>query len=189
MSEKKNHFDDNESDQEMQKNQKEKESDLNDSADRIKALEKEIASLKDTVLRKVADYENFRKRTEKDKFDAIRFSNTKFAKDLLSVIDNFERVTENSESIKEKIDADPGLKAFFDGIMLCEKELLSVLKKHGIEKIEIKEGDVFNPDCHQAISELVDPNHKPGSIVKVLQTGYNYNDRLLRPAMVSVSKK
>jgi molecular chaperone GrpE len=158
-------------------------------ADRIQKLEKEVGALRDTLLRKVAESENLRKRLEKEKEDAIRYSHTKFAKDLLAVIDNFERVTENSAIIRNKIESDESLKVFFDGIVLCEKELLSVFKKYGILRLEAKEGDVFNPEYHQAMCELDSPNHKAGSIIKSFQAGYMYNDRLLRPAMVSVSKK
>jgi molecular chaperone GrpE len=72
---------------------------------------------------------------------------------------------------------------------LCEKELVSTLKKYGISKIEIKAGDEFNPERHQAVLELESSDRKAGSVVEAFQTGYTYNDRLLRPAMVSVSKK
>ncbi|MDR1983095.1 MAG: nucleotide exchange factor GrpE [Holosporaceae bacterium] len=161
----------------------------NDFEEQIKKLKEEIRVLSDALLRKAAESENLRKRLEKEKEEAIKYSNAKFAKDLLSVIDNFERVTENSISIKEKIETDVNLKALFDGILLCEKELISVFKKHGIVKTEIKEGDEFNPEYHQAMCELCSPDHKAGSVIKVLQTGYTYHDRLLRPAMVSVSKK
>ncbi|MDR1334350.1 MAG: nucleotide exchange factor GrpE [Holosporaceae bacterium] len=158
-------------------------------ADRVQKLEEEIATLKDTLLRKVAESDNLRKRLEKEKEDAIKYSQTKFAKDLLAVIDNFERVTENSVIIRDKIETDESLKAFFDGIVLCEKELLSVFKKYGISRLEVKEGDVFNPEYQQAMCELDSPDHKAGSVIKLFQAGYMYNDRLLRPAMVSVSKK
>jgi molecular chaperone GrpE len=73
--------------------------------------------------------------------------------------------------------------------VLCEKELISVLKKHGISQIEVNEGDTFDPEYHQAMCEIDSPDHKSGSVIKSFQTGYMYNDRLLRPAMVSVSKK
>ncbi|MDR0632326.1 MAG: nucleotide exchange factor GrpE [Holosporaceae bacterium] len=157
--------------------------------DQVQKLKDEIGMLKDTVLRKMAESENLRKRLEKEKEEVIRYSNAKFAKDLLAVVDNFERVSENSASIKEKIETDDGLKAFFAGIELCEKELISTFKRHGIYRTEVKEGDEFNPEYHQAMCELDSPDHKAGVIIKVFQTGYIYNDRLLRPAMVSVSKK
>jgi molecular chaperone GrpE len=159
------------------------------SEHQIGELKENIRLLNDTLLRRVAESENLRKRLEKEKEDAIKYSNAKFAKDLLSVIDNFERVTENSLFFREKIETDANLQVLLDGILLCEKELISVFKKHGISKVEVKEKDKFNPEYHQAMCELCSPDHEAGSIVKVLQTGYVYNDRLLRPAMVSVSKK
>jgi molecular chaperone GrpE len=157
--------------------------------DQILKLQEEVAKLKDALLRKVADLENLKRRCDKDKEDSLKYSNGKFAKDLLAVLDNFERITENSASVMKKIEAEPSLKAFFDGILLCEKELLGTFKKHGISRIETREGDEFNPGYHQAMCELESPDHKAGSVIKILQKGYMYNDRLLRPAMVSVSKK
>ncbi len=152
-------------------------------------LTEQISVLKDALLRKTAEMENTRKRLEKEKEEAIKYSNKSFAKDLLSVLDNFERINMGFDSLKEKVEKDSNLKAYFDGISLCEKELLSTFKKYGISKIEVSEGDNFNHEYHQAMCEVEDKNHPAGSIVKILQTGYRYNDRLLRPTMVSVSKK
>lgn len=161
----------------------------NFAAKKIEQLEKEATTLKDTVLRKVAEMENLRKRLEREKNDALKYANKNFAKDLLTVLDNFERAMENIKPLKEKIEADTGLKNFINGIILCEKELLAIFKRYGISQIEANEGDDFNHDFHQAMCEVSDPNHKDGTIMKVFQTGYMYNERLLRPAMVSVSKK
>ncbi|MDR0753222.1 MAG: nucleotide exchange factor GrpE [Holosporaceae bacterium] len=157
--------------------------------EQIQKLKEEISLLQDNLLRKAAESENLRKRLEKEKEDAIRYSNAKFAKDLLATLDNFERAIENSVSIEEKIEANADFKAFFNGILLCEKEILSTFKKHGISKTEVKEGDEFNPEFHMAMCELESADHKAGTIIKVFQSGYICNDRLLRPAMVSVSKK
>lgn len=157
--------------------------------EKITSLNEEIKTLKDTILRKMADTENLKKRLEKEKNDAISYANLKFAKDLLSVVDNVERVEENSHVVSEKVKSDDALKSFFDGIKLCGKELLSVLKKHGISQIEIKENEQFNPMQHQAMCEIEDSKYKSGTVIKVFQKGYMYNDRLLRPAMVSVAKK
>jgi molecular chaperone GrpE len=159
------------------------------SEEQIQKLKEEVNLLQDSLLRKAAESENLKKRLEKEKEDAIKYSNTKFAKDLLATLDNFERAIENSQSMEEKIKTNADFKAFFDGILLCEKEMLSAFKKHGISKTEVKEGDEFNPEFHMAMCELESPDHKAGAIIKVFQTGYTCNDRLLRPAMVSVSKK
>jgi molecular chaperone GrpE len=157
--------------------------------DLVKKLGEEIALLKDALLRKAAEHENLRKRLEKEKEEAIKYSNAKFAKDLLPAIDNFERVAKNSVSISKKIESDAELKTFFEGILLCEKELVATLKKRGVSQIKAEEGDEFNHEYHQAISEQEKPNLRAGSIAEVFQTGYTYNDRLLRPTTVSVVKK
>lgn len=155
----------------------------------IESLNEQIKTLKDTILRKMADAENLKKRLEKEKNDAISYANSRFAKDLLSVLDNLERVEENSHVLSEKIKSDDALKSFFDGMTLCGKELVSVLKKHKIIQMDTKAGETFDPMRHQAMCEVEDDEYKPGSIIKVFQKGYMYSDRLLRPAMVSVAKK
>ena len=149
----------------------------------------QIAKLKDTLLRKTAESENLRKRFEKEKDDAVRYSNKSFARDLLSVLDNFERINGSIASVKDKIDGDANLKAYFEGIAICEKELLSTFQKYGISRVNVSAGDLFNHELHQAMCEVEDSQQPAGAVVKVFQTGYKYNDRLLRPAMVSVSKK
>jgi len=162
---------------------------IDENQKKIDDLEDEVKSLKDTLLRKMAEMENLRKRLEKERDDSEKYANSKFAKDLLGVIDNFDRVSENFRSISKKISEDDSLKAFLDGVLICGKELISVLKKHGISQIDVSEGDQFDPQYHQAMCEIESKDHKPGSIIEVLQVGYIYHDRLLRPSMVSVSKK
>ena len=130
---------------------------------KIEELETEVATLKDTLLRKLAETENLRKRLEKEKNDAEKYANGKFAKDLLSVIDNFDRVTNNLSAIEEKIKDDATLKPFFNGVSLCGKELLSVFKKHGITQVEVSEGTRFDPHYHQAMCEIESKDHKPGT--------------------------
>ncbi|MDR2681556.1 MAG: nucleotide exchange factor GrpE [Holosporaceae bacterium] len=169
-------------------NEKTENDSVNDQQ-KIGELENEVKLLKDTLLRKIAEFDNSRKRFAKEKEDAIKYSNGKFAKDLLSVLDNFEKISENFSIIDEKVAEDQTLKAFFDGVVLCGKELFSVFNKHGLSKIEVSIGDVFDPHYHQAMCELESEEHDPGVILQIFQSGYVYNDRLLRPAMVSVSKK
>lgn len=152
-------------------------------------LMNQIAALKDTILRKAAETENLRKRLEKEKDDAIKYANKNFASDLLSILDNFERINANISSVKEKIENDSNLKSYFEGIAICEKALLSTFQKYGISKINVTAGDVFNHEIHQAMLEVEDEKMPAGSVVQILQSGYKYNDRLLRPTMVSVSKK
>lgn len=157
--------------------------------EKIESLEGEVKSLKDTLLRKMAEFDNLRKRLEKERDDSEKYANSRFAKDLIGVVDNFDRVAENYQSISEKIAEDATLKAFLDGVLLCGKELVSIFKKHGISQIEVSEGDAFNPQYHQAMCEIESSDNKPGSVIKVFQVGYVYHGRLLRPSMVSVSKK
>lgn len=146
----------------------------------------ELNKLKDALLRKVAEMENLRKRFEKEKEDTAKYANSRFAKDLLPVLDNFEKVSQGTDILKE---ADQTVKAFFDGVALCEKELLNVFKKHGIEKIEITKGEVFDPNYHQVMLEIPDKDSKPGAIINVLQNGYICHGRVLRASLVSVAKK
>ncbi|MBO6055668.1 MAG: nucleotide exchange factor GrpE [Alphaproteobacteria bacterium] len=149
----------------------------------------QINTLKDALLRKTAESENLRKRLEKEKDDAVKYANKNFARDLLAVLDNFERINGSIASVKDKIDADPNLKAYFDGIAICEKELLSTFQKYGVSRIEVSAGNPFNHELHQAMCEVENDQQPAGTVVKVFQTGYKYHDRLLRPVMVSVSKK
>jgi molecular chaperone GrpE len=157
--------------------------------DQTASLLEENQTLKDTILRKTAELENLRKRLEKEKEDAIKYSNSRFAKDLLAAADNFDRVMENSDSIKDKVENDATWKSLLDGILLSQEELVSVFKKYGICKIDISDGAKFDPKYHQAMCEIDSPDHEVGTVVKVLQDGYVYNDRLLRPVMVVVSKE
>ena len=176
---------------------KQVESEVSERSDKNSESEREseanllgqIESLKDTLLRKTAESENLRKRLEKEKDDAVKYANKNFARDLLAVLDNFERINGNISSVKDRIDADPNLKAYFDGIAICEKELLSTFQKYGISRIEVSAGDPFSHELHQAMCEVEDDQQPAGTVVKVFQTGYKYHDRLLRPVMVSVSKK
>ena len=159
------------------------------SENEAQELQNQIQLLKDTVLRKAAEMENLKKRCEREKSDAISYANTKFAKDLLPVLDNFDRVMENSAAIETQISENPNLKAIFDGIALCNKELLTIFQKHGITMVKAEKGVAFNPEFHQAMCEIESENDASGSIIQVFQKGYAYNDRLLRPSMVSVAKK
>lgn len=147
------------------------------------ALKKENASLKDFILRAHAEMENLRKRFAKEKDDVSKYCATKFAKELLGVMDNFERAFANSG------DAENSAKAFFDGIKITHKELTSALSKNGITKIDAKKSDDFDHNFHQIMCEVDSEDVEGGKIVDVYQNGYMINDRLLRPALVSVAKK
>jgi molecular chaperone GrpE len=159
------------------------------NANQVQKLTDEINELRKLLLQKLADAENLRKRLEREKNDAVKYANGKFAKDLLGVADNFRRVMDTMNLLEEKVKGDTTLAALVDGIALCGKELTSTLERHGVSEISVAVGDAFDPSLHQAMCEVENSDYGPGSIVQLLQSGYMYNDRLLRPAMVSVAKK
>jgi len=150
------------------------------------ALAKEAAELKDRVLRTLAEMENLRRRTEKEVADARAYGITAFARDILAVADSMDRALKALDTeIRAKADA--GVKALLDGVELTERELLKVLEKHGIAKIEPM-GQKFDPNLHQAMFELPDPSVPAGTVVQVVQSGYKIGERVLRPALVGIAK-
>ncbi len=144
----------------------------------------EIASLKEKLLRAMADTENMRRRSEKEKEDAHNYAITKFARDMLSVSDNLRRAL---DSIPEEAREDETVKNLLTGVEMTESELLSTFGKHKIELVEA-EGVKFNPNFHQAMFEIENPDVEPGTILQVVQSGYMIAGRLLRPALVGVAK-
>ena len=148
-------------------------------------LEEEIADLKDKLLRTLADMENLRRRSQKDREDALKYSSANFARDMLSVADNLRRAI---ESIPEEADPDgAALVGFIEGIALTEKELLSTLERHGIEKID-PTGEKFDPQFHEAMFEIPTVDAESGTVLQVVEVGYVIHDRLLRPAKVGIAK-
>lgn len=178
-------------DQQESEENSEKSSDNTELALRkkIKELEGQILVLKEAVIRNLAETDNLRKRLEKEKSEAMKYANGKFAKDLLAVADNFDRVTQHIKNLGDKVEVDGVLKPIIEGVELCGRELLSVFRKHGIDQVDVSEGTHFDPNYHQAMCEIESDKHEPGTVINVMQSGYVYNDRLLRPAMVSVAKK
>jgi molecular chaperone GrpE len=151
-------------------------------ADERAALKAENADLRDRLLRALADVENIRKRAERDRRDAELYAATRFARDLLTVHDNFDRAMDNvSDSVRE---AAPGL---IEGIELTRRELLAVFEKHRIVKLEPAPGERFDPKLHQAMFEAPVPGTRAGEIIQVMGVGFTIGDRLLRPAQVGVS--
>jgi molecular chaperone GrpE len=150
------------------------------------ALEREIADLKDKLLRALAEMENQRKRTERQLADTRDYGIAAFARDVLVVADNMERALAALDAeLREKADA--GVKALLDGVELTERELLKVLEKHGVKKFE-PQGEKFDPNLHQAMLETSDPSLPAGSVAQVIQPGYMIGERVLRPALVAVAK-
>lgn len=154
--------------------------------DSATAAAQEIADLKDRLLRTLAEMENLRKRTEREVADSRAYAITVFARDIVTVADNMHRAMGALDTeLREKVDA--GVKALLDGVELTERELLNVLDKHGVKKLEPL-GQKFDPNLHQAMYEVPDPSVAPGTVVQVVQAGYTIGDRVLRPALVAIAK-
>lgn len=149
------------------------------------SLQAENKDLKERLFRALADLENDRKRFEREKEEALKFAVTGFARDLLSVSDNLARALESIA--EEKLKENDTLKTLHEGVSMTETELKKVFEKNKIEIID-PEGKPFNHHEHQAMLEIDHPDAQSGTVVQVLQKGYKLHDRLLRPAMVGVSK-
>lgn len=146
--------------------------------------EEEIASLKDQVLRAAAEMENLRRRTQKDVADARMFSISGFAREMLGVADNLRRALEHvDEADKEH----PGLKSLIEGVEMTERELGNALEKNGVKQLN-PENERFDPNFHQAMFEVPNTEVPNNTVVQVVQMGYVIGERVLRPAMVGVSK-
>lgn len=151
----------------------------------ISTLQDEIAALKEQLLRTLAEAENTRKRTFKEKEESVKYAVHGFARELLAVADNLSRALQTLDG--KSIEA-PEFAAFAEGVGMTERELLKVFEKHHISKIAPKPGDVFDPNRHQAMFEVETDLHPAGSIAEVMQDGYAIYERLLRPALVGVAK-
>lgn len=147
-------------------------------------LEAEVAALKDRLLRTMAEMENLRKRSERDKQDAGKYAVTSFARDLVNVSDNLRRAL---DSVPAPEAQDENMKVFVEGVDMTERELLRAFEKVGIRKIEPL-GEKFDHNFHEAMFEVPMPDQDSGIVIQVVQAGYVIHDRLLRPARVGVSK-
>ncbi|HUO91745.1 MAG TPA: nucleotide exchange factor GrpE [Rhizomicrobium sp.] len=152
----------------------------------VEALKAEAADLKDRLLRALAEVENVRRRSERERLDASQYAVTKFARDMLSVADNLKRALD-AYPPEARANASPQVKAVIEGVEATERHLQSTLERHGIKLIDTA-GAKFDPNLHQAIAEVPGNGKPPGSIMNVVQTGYLIADRLLRPAMVTVAR-
>jgi molecular chaperone GrpE len=150
-------------------------------------IEEKLKETEDKLLRALAEIENQRRRFEKEIKDAFEFGSFNFAKESLAALDNIQRAKEsikNDESLKANKDLDK----FLENFTIVEKDLVSIFEKNGIKKIETK-NKKFDPNLHQAMSEIEDKNAETGIILQEIQTGYLLAGRLLRPALVAVAKK
>jgi molecular chaperone GrpE len=148
---------------------------------RFKEKEKEAQENYDRYLRLSAELENYKKRAEKEKGETYKFANENILKDLLPVLDNLERALEHGRETGN-------LKALLDGIELTHKSFWTVLEKYGITRIEAM-GEEFDPNHHEAVMVQEDAQKPAGQVISQLQIGYRLHNRLVRPAMVVVSKK
>jgi molecular chaperone GrpE len=149
-------------------------------------LEREHTETKDRLLRALAEMENLRKRTEREVADSRLYSVTSFARDLLVVADNMRRALDAvTPELRES--AESSVKSLIEGVELTERELLKALEKNNVRQFS-PQGEKFDPNVHQAMFEIPDATVPAGSVVQVVQPGYMLGDRVLRPALVGVSK-
>ena len=169
--------------------QKDKESEDKSGSEPIKkkSLEDKLSESEDKLLRSLAEIENQRRRFEKEIKDAFEFGSFNFAKESLAILDNLQRAKlaiKNDEILKNNKDLDK----FLENISIIEKDLVSIFEKNRIKKIQTQNCK-FDPNLHQAMSQIEDEKVETGTILEEIQTGYMLGERLLRPALVAVAKK
>ena len=163
----------------VKKDEKPKKEDL--------SVEDKLKDTEDKLLRSLAELENQRRRFEKEIKDAFEFGSFNFARESLAILDNLQRAKiaiKNDDTLK----ANKDLNKFIENISIIEKDLLSIFERNKIKKVNCV-GEKFDPNLHQAMNEVEDNKVEPGTIVQEIQAGYMLVDRLLRPALVSVSKQ
>jgi len=157
----------------------------NVEVDPLEEARAEAAEYKDKYLRAYADFENTKKRLEKDKANAVSYANESFAKDILAVLDSFDNALSSIDGANEENSSEV-LEKMKEGVNLTYNQLKKILEKNHIKEIDCK-GE-FNPEVHQAIMQVESDDHEAGDVVQVMQKGYMIKDRVLRPAMVSTCK-
>jgi len=150
----------------------------------LASAQAEAASLKDQLLRQMAETENVRRRLEREKQEAGAYAVTSFARDILAVADNLRRAL---DAVPEAARADQAVANVITGIEMTEREVFNIFNKYGIAQVEAL-GQKLDPNKHQAMLEIPTNDAEPGTVVQVLQTGFVIKDRLLRPALVAVAK-
>lgn len=147
----------------------------------LQASENQLAEQKEAVLRARADVENMRRRSEQEIEKARKYALNKFAEELLPVIDNLERAIGAADAENEVV------KPLLEGVEMTHKAMLTTVEKFGLKEIN-PEGEVFNPEFHQAMGMQESPDHESNTVMLVMQKGYELNGRVIRPAMVMVAK-
>ena len=187
MSEEKDKKDLNQNKSEPNKSEATNEGDNPKDPPKEKTTEEKLKEAEEKLLRSLAEIENQRRRFEKEIKDAFEFGSFNFAKENLATLDNLQRAREaikNDEKLKENKDLDK----FLENINIIEKDLISIFERNRIKKIDSK-NKKFDPNFHQAMSEIEDDKAEPGTIIQEIQAGYMLGERLLRPALVTVAKK
>ncbi len=149
------------------------------------ALQAEVVSLKDQLLRALAETENLRRRSQREREDTLKYAAVPFMRDLIGATDNLRRAMDSASP--EALEADEHLRNLMAGLEMTEKELATVFERHHIVKIDPM-GERLDPHSHEAMFEVPDPESPSGTVVQVVQVGYRLHDRLLRPAQVGVAK-
>lgn len=155
-------------------------------ADPLAAARREATEYKDKLLRTLAEMENLRRRTEREVVDARVYGIASFAREVLAVADNMHRALE-AIGPERREHADAKVKALIEGVELTERELMKALEKSGVKKFS-PQGEKFDPNVHQAMFEMETADVPPGHVAQVIQAGYMIGDRVLRPALVAVTK-
>lgn len=158
------------------------ESEIVESMNELETIQSELASFKDKYARVHADFDNIKKRLEREKYQALEYANEKFAKDLIPVVDSLGMAIGAAE-----IEAEPAvlLEKLKEGVELTMKQLLGVLEKHGVTPVD--ESEPFDPNIHNAVQRVDSPDHESGAIVNTFQKGFRYKERTLRDAMVVIA--
>ncbi|MDY3245622.1 nucleotide exchange factor GrpE [Campylobacter sp.] len=170
-------------DEQKEQNQPESQEVAQDDAKALAIATEELANVKTKLIEAHADFENIKKRLEKEKITAVNFANESFARDLLGVIDALEMAL-NTQISEENEQA----KSLKEGVSLTIESFKAALAKHGVKMIETSVGGEFNPEIHNAMSYVESDSIASGFIAQIYQNGYMYNERILRPAMVLIAK-
>lgn len=183
MSEEKNNEETQSIEEELEEQLEAKEeNEIEEVEDELETLKNEVAALQDKYARVHADFDNIKKRLEREKYQALEYANEKFAKDIIPVLDALDG------AIKAKdMEADPAvlLEKVSEGVELTMKQFLNVLEKHGVTPVN--EDEPFDPNVHHAVQQVDSPDHETGQIVSTFQKGYKYKERTLRDAMVVIA--
>ncbi|GEM00519.1 molecular chaperone GrpE [Halolactibacillus halophilus] len=160
--------------------QNEAQTDTDVSQEAFQTLEKDHEALKEKMLRLTAEYDNFRKRTQREKAADLKYKAQDLATDLVPVVDTFDR------ALQSKPD-ESSMDSFYEGMEMVYRQLMQALSQAGVEEIET-EGETFDPNFHQAVMQVEDDQYESQAIIDTLQKGYRLKDRVIRPAMVKVNQ-